>query len=347
MKETFTFTYDGQTYICYNYAKENEINNKLDSLRKQLGSMKFTVGMAPVNVDIYICYSREINAYSYRLDDDMFAIILPSVIFDGFNDELEGYLINNDLRQYFFGRKKTSKWHAEKIVDYICTFIALHEYYHILNGHLKSSKHKKALVDEKYSINCNNNLYNHITELDADYCATRSCLYFINRNEDYIVSVKMLAFALYFLFINFQVNCYEGMNTLKHMKNMTHPPAGIRETHVMCRIMYDLMNTLENNKHIDVYKDICELCMYFDRVYYDSYTIDLALFTIAYTKKGSQYLETLHNGWTDIRKELEPYAYIKLKTLEKINIQDDYWINSNGEMMYDKILSNLLNCRYD
>lgn len=48
-----------------------------------------------------------------------------------------------------------------------------------------------------------------------------------------------------------------------------------------------------------------ELCIYFDKVYYDSESIDLTLIVFAYTKRGMDYLEGLHNEWNKVRKKLE------------------------------------------
>ncbi|MBQ8940885.1 MAG: hypothetical protein IJ062_03540 [Firmicutes bacterium] len=85
--------------------------------------------------------------------------------------------------------------------------------------------------------------------------------------------------------------------------------------------------------YIIEYNKIIELCIYFDRVYYDSETIDLTLIAFAFTKKGMNYLEQLHNEWNDVRELLEPNALIKLRTNEKLNTNKLYFLDNKGNFI--------------
>lgn len=82
--------------------------------------------------------------------------------------------------------------------------------------------------------------------------------------------------------------CYENIHTLcEEMSLYSHPPASTRIVYAFIAIaMY--LGTNYSNKY-DYFMELnilSELCIYFDRIYYDSETMDLTLIAFAYTKKG-------------------------------------------------------------
>lgn len=67
----------------------------------------------------------------------------------------------------------------------------------------------------------------------------------------------------------------------------------------------------------------------FDKIYYDCETIDMTLIAFAYTKKVMAYLEGLHNEWNEVKKILEPSAFIKLRTNESLDISNKQKMRKN------------------
>ncbi|MBQ8940886.1 MAG: hypothetical protein IJ062_03545 [Firmicutes bacterium] len=127
-------------YTCYkkldNINNDNVyINNKLAFLSSTISQIHYSTGKNLVKCNIYAFESKEINAFAAKYLDGEYAIALSSELFLGLNIELESYLINKDIRKYFYGKKINIKKHIEKIIDYILLFVVLHENYHILNGH--------------------------------------------------------------------------------------------------------------------------------------------------------------------------------------------------------------------
>ena len=335
-------------YKCYKKLEGKEyINDKLLFLRNTLGQMKYSTGEKLVECDVYVFESNEINAFSSKIVGG-YAIALSSGMFLGFNAELESYLKNEDIRRYFYGKKVNIKKHVEKIIDYILLYTVLHENYHILNGHCDTYYSQgKAMVECLVKGNPERNRFNQILELDADFCAIRSLMYLIKErkfeDEDEKIEFIIMGFSLYYIFLKFQEACYENMHTLcEDMSLYSHPPASTRIVYVFT-VMSMYLETNYSNKY-DYFKELdslSELCIYFDRIYYDSETMDLTLIAFAYTKKGLDYLEGLHNEWNEVKKLLEPNAYIKLRTNELLDISNMYFLDGEGKFIPEKVNSNI------
>ena len=335
-------------YKCYKKLEGKEyINDKLLFLRNTLGQMKYSTGEKLVECDVYVFESNEINAFSSKIVGG-YAIALSSGMFLGFNAELESYLKNEDIRRHFYGKKVNIKKHVEKIIDYILLYTVLHENYHILNGHCDTYYSKgKAMVECLVKGNSERNRFNQILELDADFCAIRSLMYLIKErkfeDEDEKIEFIIMGFSLYYIFLKFQEVCYENMHTLcEDMSLYSHPPASTRIVYVFT-VMAMYLETNYSNKY-DYFKELdslSELCIYFDRIYYDSETMDLTLIAFAYTKKGLDYLEGLHNEWNEVKKLLEPNAYIKLRTNELLDISNMYFLDGERKFIPEKVNSNI------
>lgn len=335
-------------YKCYKKLEGKEyINDKLLFLRNTLGQMKYSTGEKLVECDVYVFESNEINAFSSKIVGG-YAIALSSGMFLGFNAELESYLKNEDIRRYFYGKKVNIKKHVEKIIDYILLYTVLHENYHILNGHCDTYYSQgKAMVECLVKGNPEKNRFNQILELDADFCAVRSLTYLIKEHkfeaEDEKIEFIMMGFSLYYIFLKFQEMCYENIHTLcEEMSLYSHPPASTRIVYAFIAIaMY--LGTNYSNKY-DYFMELnilSELCIYFDRIYYDSETMDLTLIAFAYTKKGMDYLEGLHNEWNEVKKILELNAFIKLRTNELLDISNMYFLDGEGKFIPEKVSNNI------
>lgn len=338
-------------YKCYKRLEASDsnkeyINDKLQFLRNTLSQMNYSTGKKLVEYDVYVYESNEMNALSSKVDGG-YAIALSSEMFLGFQTELEGYLRNRDIRNYFYGKKLTIKKHVEKITDYILLFTVLHENYHILNGHCDTSySYKKAMAEYLVKGNPEKNHFNQVLELDADFCAVRSLTYLIKERkfteEDEKIEFIIMGFSLYYIFLKFQEAGYENIQTIKDMSLYSHPPASTRIVYAFLAIsMY--LGTNYDNKY-DYYVELnilSELCIYFDRIYYDGETIDLTLIAFAYTKKGVDYLEGLHNEWNEVKKILEPHAFIKLRTNEPLDTGNMYFLDDKGKFIPEKVNNNM------
>lgn len=339
-------------YKCYRKLESNNcnneyINNKLIFLRDTLNQMKYSTGERLVEYDVYVFESDEINAVCSKIVGG-YAIALSSGMFGEFHAELESYLRNADIRKYFYGKKVNIKKQVEKIVNYILLYTVLHENYHILNGHCDTCYSSgKAMAERSVRKNLQNNRFNQILELDADFCAVRSLIYLIKEckfePEDEKIEFIIMGFSLYYIFLKFQETCYENIQTLgEDMSFYSHPPASTRIVYAFNAIAVYLGTNYSNKyDYISELKNLSELCIYFDRVYYDSETIELTLIAFAYTKKGMDYLEGLHNEWNEVRKKLEPNAFIKLRINESLDTSNLYFLDDGGKFISDRVNSNI------
>ena len=339
-------------YKCYKKLESNNcnkdyINHKLIFLRDTLNQMKYSTGEGLVEYDVYVFESDEINAFCSKIVGG-YAIALSSGMFIKFHAELEGYLRNKDIRKYFYGKKVNIKKQVEKIVNYIILFTVLHENYHILNGHCDTYYSSgKAMAERLVGKNLPSNRFNQILELDADFCAVRSLTYLIKERrfelEDEKIEFIIMGFSLYFIFLKFQEACYENIQTLaEDMSLYSHPPASTRIVYAF-NVIAVYLETNYSNKYdyITELINLSELCIYFDRVYYDSETVELKLIAFAYTKKGMDYLEGLHNEWNKVKEMLEPNAFIKLRTNESLDTSNLYFLDAGGKFISERVNSNI------
>lgn len=339
-------------YICYKKLESNDcnkkyINDKLEFLRNIVSQMKYSTGERLVECDIYVFESDEINAFASKIVGG-YAIALSSGMFLGFDTELENYLRNEDIRKCFYGKKVNIRKHVKKIKDYILLYTVLHENYHILNGHCDTYYSQgKAIVECLAHGSSEKNRFNQILELDADFCAVRSLIYLIKESkfeaEDEKIEFIIMGFSLYYIFLKFAEIGYENMHVLyEDMSLYSHPPASIRIVYVFF-VMAMYLGTNYSNEY-DYYtelKRLSELCIYFDRIYYDSDTMDLTLIAFAYTQKGMNYLEGLHNEWNEVKKILEPNALINLRTNEPLDISKMYFLDDEGNFISEKVNSSI------
>ena len=126
-----------------------------------------------------------------------------------------------------------------------------------------------------------------------------------------------------------------------------HPPASIRFVYAYIVIAHEILKYLYKRNAI---KEICmmtEVGIYFDRVYYDAETFDLSLAALAYTERGTKHLQELHDGWNELRGDLQNVAYISLKNNEPVDFEKHVWVDNDGNIMYSKLYERFGNDEVD
>ena len=70
------------------------------------------------------------------------------------------------------------------------------------------------------------------------------------------------------------------------MNDFTHPPASVRIVHASSLLLRYGTNLFSNKeKLLSVVYELVDLCIYFDRIYYDSDTVEMTLIAYGYTPK--------------------------------------------------------------
>jgi len=325
-----------QNRLDESFSRYEYINFKLDMLRKMLKNMIFSKGSDLVDVELYVFDSKEINALA-KIEGKGYAIVFTSAIFISIYDDLMEYFLHGDIRTYFYRRKKNVSFHVEKLMDYLLIFLCLHEYYHILNGHCDLSISFGHRIETMASLSEGENRINQILEYDADYCAVRSSVYFLleqSRGEDdRVMNCTFLGFAMYYLFLRFEEQGYESINVcIDNLWRNDHPFASVRIVYTLMIITdYYANHGVSESELYDAVINITEVCIYFDRVYYDSDTLDKSLIALGYTKEGLKHIEDLDSGWGVVRNSLKEYAFIELRESDKLRIRDNAWITKDGK----------------
>lgn len=339
MKDEVLVLGEKEEYLCYRYypgnnVKAKSINNALESLRKVLHGLKYSKDVSKVDFDLYVYDSSKSNALSKKEENGYIIAISSYLLFD-IIDDIVSYMLNNDLRKYFYGHKLNAKKHAYKIHNYILLYIALHENYHILNGHCDAICSINHACVRKRTLDNEKNFFKQFLEMDADYCAVRSLIYLLIENtdkENLDTETMLIGFSLYFILLKFQEESYENITTID-VNKMDHPPASIRIHYSLSIILAYLKEIMKKEHLLYLMNEVTELCVYFDRVYYDSDAIELALFAYAYTFAGQEYAKTLYNGWKMVKEKISDYAYISLREDSNSNEKNMHFLNNDGKLL--------------
>ncbi len=357
MSDRIVVNSDQKTYVCYREVTNeltehaDEINEKLNSMREMLDGMIFSVGKKPVSYELCCYIDKEINAFACNSKVCNYLIAVSTGILTGMEEELEEYLRNQDLKKYFWGASQNVGKHVEKVLEDILMFVVLHEYYHILNGHCDAAELMGICIKEiATDRGKERNRFLQIMECDADYCAARSCMYFIAERykdkEELKTEVCFLGFALYYIFLKFQENGYEDFDYPKNLYAKEHPPASIRFVYVFAVLAYCISHETDERNALEIINRTVSLGIYFDRIYYDAETFKESLSALAYTTRGTGHIDELHMGWNAVRKKLRKFAHVKLRRNQRLNMQELSWVNCNGEIIQSKLVDNILKyCR--
>lgn len=338
MKNEIIVLGEKENYKCYriypgNSDHSNLINNKLEDLRSTLKNLKYSNDVSAVNYELYVYESGKANALSKREAGGYIIAISSYLLFD-IKEELVSYM-NNAIKKYFYGSKLNARKHADKIHNYILLYIALHENYHILNGHCDGFYLINYASVQKRTLNCERNFNKQIIEMDADYCAVRSLIYLIDENTNRGVlesEILLGGFALYFIFLKFQEESYENITTI-NINQLDHPPASIRMNYSFAVIITCLSNIINKEQLIRVINQLFELCVYFDRVYYDADSTEKTLFAYSFTQAGQEYVKASFDGWPSIKDKLSSAAYINLRDNDTVEGNNRHFLNSEGKLM--------------
>lgn len=113
MKDEVLVLGEKEEYLCYRYypgnnVKAKSINNALESLRKVLHGLKYSKDVSKVDFDLYVYDSSKSNALSKKEENGYIIAISSYLLFD-IIDDIVSYMLNNDLRKYFYGHKLNAK----------------------------------------------------------------------------------------------------------------------------------------------------------------------------------------------------------------------------------------------
>jgi hypothetical protein len=218
-------------------------------------------------------------------------------------------------------------------------FLLLHEYGHIVNGHvdaLNSLQPKKSFEEQLANILSTNSeveishiMFRQTCEYDADAWANNILLQFIKARvsgaaivstliqfvrESHEAAIYYYNFAIYVYWRLFGMEYENGRNLL----HSTHPPSGIRQHFIMA-----LIHTIFESYGIEYANKIgmqCSSSLFeaekaFNEISERGFN-PLGITTTYKQKAHTDHIEILSDNWTNVRPILEPYAYVKLAPIQ-------------------------------
>ena len=103
----------------------------------------------------------------------------------------------------------------------------------------------------------------------------------------------------------------------------------------------------ENNRYRQILECDTDYCAVKSCLNIISETFDLSLAALAYTERGTKHLQELHDGWNELRGDLQNVAYISLKYNKPVDFEKHVWVDNDGNIMYSKLYEKFGNDEVD
>jgi hypothetical protein len=226
---------------------------------------------------------------------------------------------------------------AQLLTAYSIKYLLLHEYAHIIFGHLD------FLNSQNNSFECSELTYNNfkngidpltsqILELDADsyaiYTAIKEILVLQENSslikdellpfyKDLSTAIKVWLFAVYTLFRLFG----NSVPKVEDLKKLSHPPSGIRQ-HILFATSYSVFETKPETKFLEIIPNLCVETMKEAESAFQKISIkklNSEALAFAYKKESFDHVTFLMKHWNNVRPKLEQYAYGNLAPLYEEN----------------------------
>jgi hypothetical protein len=220
--------------------------------------------------------------------------------------------------------------HASLLTSLAIRFLFLHEYGHIVNGHvdLKGNLFNSFSISEIEKASLMFSPLNSQTiEMDADRFAATFSIWFLDMSNHrdfygdiaaaqkacrtyFEMNLENLFFSIYSLFRIFTYKQY----SLEELQKKSHPIEVIRQ-----RIFFLVSDSILNKRFGDKINEMMARTIYnvenaFSQI--SETKIDINPIKEAYDKEQSQYLNLIIENWNNVRPQLTPYAYNELSPLQ-------------------------------
>lgn len=273
----------------------------------------------PIEVRVYGYEDQQINALAMK-SDRAYKIALSTATLTRFFHWYKMWFQAPNMNALFQNEQDTDDVLIERLYKYSVAYIALHELFHIMNGHCDIPKNEEHFVSEKPDMcGAERYFFNQVLEFDADRAAVRSCMYLLltktSTYADLFREMGLFSFAIYNVFLKFQNDSKFGFDDyIKHVfyiKN--HPYDSIRFSYSFAFIVDGLLQISRQQVVIDHFVvPTAERLVAFEKQVLGVSEVKNCLFAASFTYQGAQHIMNLNNAWNDVAEQLKPYAHMPL-----------------------------------
>ena len=348
------FEIDGIIFFneCPNSIPDAEfLNMRIRKLRSFLEDTCPSRLLNGLKYELYFFESEKLDAQAFKRESENYVIAFSTrtikIIWENLNTIFKEKTLL-DLFNIEICDKNTIDFTVRAVFDYMTYFIALHELFHIVNGHCGYLTKKGLSCSENWvPLDEDKNLTSQILEANADISAAKilaryTFLISYHNLEDktkrdemlpmFFFEIKAMYFAIYNLFLLFSHEYEDSFkDCLENMLFYDHPFPSIRMVYTLNKSIQELSTFLKDSEIPVLLNDILKTCIAYDRVFYANNDFAHALQAIAYTKAGASHILKLHNGWNLIYKRLEEFAFYKLDENEYLD-EMPYWVDETGDI---------------
>lgn len=349
-----TFEIDRITFFdeCPDSISDAEfLNKRIRKLRYFLEDACPSRLLNGLKYELYFFESEKLDAQAFKRDSENYVIAFSTgtikIIWEKLNTIFKEKTLL-DLFNIEICDKNTIDFTVRAVFDYMTYFIALHELFHIVNGHCDYLTKEGIACSENWVIHDEKkNLTSQILEANADISAAKilaryTFLISYNHLEDktkreemlpmFFFEIKSMYFAIYNLFLLFSHEYEDSFkDCLENMLFYDHPFSSIRMVYTLNKSIQELSAFLKDDEIPFLLNDILKTCIAYDRIFYAHNDFAHALQAIAYTKAGASHILKLHNGWNSIYKDFQKFAFYKLDKNEHLE-EMPYWVDEAGNM---------------
>lgn len=232
-----------------------------------------------------------------------------------------------DPYRYVFPKDPVRQNFAEFLIINLLTFLVLHEYGHVVNGHCgyRETLGTKVQIDQKYSEGLLNYLDWQTLEMDADSFATNKGVELLHLRFEGVFPISealkstftnwLSALQVWFFSIYTFYRIFGYCNDIKNFKSGEHHPPSLRATMIMGNV-WSIFQQKAYNRNI--LNEIAPMCLKSIYDVEDAFVEiskqkgDLRPLMFSVTEQAQAHSKFLMRNWNQVRPLIEPFAYAKL-----------------------------------
>lgn len=292
-------------------------------------------------VNVFYANNMNINACAFKAENQYFISINVGTVIR--LKEIFDKIVNNKKIADEVFEKNNVLYNSATLLYFAMIFLIAHEHSHIRFGHCDLINHLWSNSEVNFlneaTSNClvKDGIFRQTLEYDADCCAIANVInrqimskdYHNRKFEDFSKAIGLCSLSCYILFKIFDNGEHSNYENYKldELSKSTHPRPGIRIDYIMGNIATLLLKYYDNKEVNKIIDKVFENIKTFEMLFNNEIDIKKLEIGIAYTKKGREHMETIHNNWKEVSKLLEPFTNDGLAEFESYKSSNRVFID--------------------
>ena len=317
--------------------KANEI---LPILRKAIPNWTSADVCKKMNISLWVYNSTLTNAFAQKCDDANY-IALSVGLLQSFWNAANEFVYHENFHKVIKLADENKPGFIDNIFLSMVIFIVAHEFGHIAHGHLlynNSGNFVTEYMSSRRKLTPEENLREQMKEFDADNVAADISFALniygaLEKNDTrYLKShIDALYIATYLVFRTLAEKKKRDYDSYfeKDIDSYDHPYPGLRMFYT--NIFYAAW-IIDNNLDVGLIQSGTHVVMAYEKQVLDKKEYKEGFYAIGQTKRGTDHVKLIMNGWRSMVSKYNRHAYIHIQRKEFIDTLP-YSLTEDGDFI--------------